>query len=146
MFSFWGQVRTATRLAHDRRLEDARLQRKTIMVDADGMWLIDELNFIGNAPITVTMRRAMQFSFFSEQAEVVLSQSSESNGLTVIDMPAGSVMSRLSGNGFDDWVFRVLCKVDGANVEYIDVSFRKMDTGDHLLYLRQHKRVDALVK
>lgn len=138
MVSYSGQARIARRLSGQRRREDARQQRRTIMVDEDADWLINTIEFVGNADVSVALPRAMRFNYLPEGSEVVLSQSSESGELISVHMPQGSQVARVRGSDYDSWVF---CVTDGAR--RMEVTFRGLETGDYLLYLQARVGMSA---
>ncbi|MES2876461.1 MAG: hypothetical protein V4678_03235 [Patescibacteria group bacterium] len=124
--------------ADEREQDDASTQRNVIVVDVDGSWLINELRRLGNANRIPRITKDRCFSFLGEDAEVLLSRlGMDGSGSSRIEVPAGSMLRRVEGHDLDTWLFRV---GNGNDDEYFDLAFRRIESGDHLLYLKYHNR------
>lgn len=67
-------------------------------------------------------------------------------GYTLITMPAGSIISRVSGSGYRSWVFRVDNGLSGSDREYFDLDYCKIATDAHMLRLKSRIRGDKQPK
>ncbi len=122
--------------ADDSRFKDAELRCQTIVGDEDAHWLIrrvEELQRRRGAGV-VRSGATRTFQFLGEDAEAVLY--SETSTYMVIEMPAGSIVSKLEGTGFRTWVFRVDNGLSGSDREYFDLEYRKIATDAHMLSLK----------
>lgn len=127
------------RSANEREQEDAKTQRTVIVPDSDGAWLIRELKALANANHVIRSPADRRFSFLGEDDEALLSRLEACESGVTIRMPSGCVIRRIEGHDLDTWIFRVDNGYAGSDGEYFDLAFRRIDSGDHLLYLRYHK-------
>lgn len=125
-------------MADGRKHDDAAAQRRTIVGDADGHWLITTIEMLWRADHPVRTGRTMRFSFLAEGTEAVLNQLGQSESATTIEMPPGSIVRKIDGHDFASWLFRIDNGNAGVDRECIDVAYRHIETGDHLLYLKRH--------
>ena len=133
MSSILQQLRVTLERSTRQRRHDAHVQRRTILVDRDADVLIRIIEWIGGGNERVVTADDLHLRFFSENSEKVLAQSSQSDELIEVGLPAGSTIRRRSGTSLDTWEYRLT----GTSVE-ADVAFRTLATGDHLLYLRRY--------
>lgn len=125
-------------VADGRKRDDANMQRRTIIGDSDGHWLIATLETMWRRDNPVRTGRAMRFSFLAEGTEAVVSQLNLLEAAAAIQMPAGSIVRKIEGHDLDTWRFRVDNGYSGSDRECFDVAYRQIETGDHLLYLKRH--------
>ena len=137
-------VRTPEQIMEDlvmkQRLDDARQQCKTILGDEDAHYLIRELKQLRSTGTIVRLHGARRFHFLSDDAEVVLNQQGDPDSYQVVDMPSGSCLRKIEGSSYKSAVFRIDNGLSGAERETVDLAFRKVDSGDYLLYLKARKR------
>lgn len=137
------QARRAQGFADERKLDDAHAQRGTIIGDVDGAWLIGVIESLWHADYKVRSGEARCFRFLADGKEAVLSQLSNFDSASAIEMPASSIIRKVEGHDFDTWVFRVYDGYEGVDGEHFDVAYREIETGDHLLYLKSHYPIRA---
>ena len=135
-----GQARMTQGFAEERQLEDAMLQRKTIVGDIDGHWLSRQIEILHDTNGVIRSGEARSYRFLSDDEEILLNQISETDPDSIIEMPAGSIVSRIEGDGYRTWVFRVDNGLSGNDREYFDLAYRKLAPDAHLLYLKRHHR------
>ena len=120
------------------RLRDAEQQRRTIVGTEDGHWLLKTLQSVRSKGATARLTQARRFHFLGDSAEAVLNSRSDESLYIAIDMPAGSIIRKMTGAGYSTWVFRVENGRNGAEYEHIDLAFRKVGH-DPLLYLKSRQ-------
>ena len=134
------QARMAQGFAQEQQLEDATLQRKAIVGDSDGHWLSKQVEALHDTNGVIRSGEVRSYRFLSDDEEVVLSKMNELDSDSIIEMPAGSIVSRVEGDDYRTWVFRVDNGLSGKDREYFDLAYRKLAPDAHLLYLKRHHR------
>lgn len=130
-----GQARMTQGFAMERQLEDASLQRKTIVGDEDGYWLSRQIESLHTVNGVIRSGEVRSYRFLSDDEEIVLNQPKEPESDSIIEMPAGSIIRRTEGDGYPTWVFRVDNGLSGKDWEYFDLAYRTLAPDAHLLYL-----------
>lgn len=126
-------------LIDKRRRSDADQQRKTILGDQDAHELIARLKRLRSAGSTFTLEQSRRYHFLSDDADVVLNHQTDPNAYLVVDMPAGSVVHKVSGTSFKTSVYRIDNGQNGERREVVELAFRGVDSGDYLLYLKTRR-------
>lgn len=137
-------ARGAQQEADVRRMEDADLQRSTIIGDEDGFWLTRQIEELQRVRATYRDTIDRTFLFLRDDAEEILDRLTVSQDCITIDMPAGTVIRRIGGYGFDTWTFRVDNDQYGAERTYFDVGYREISPGAHMLYLKSLHQAGVL--
>lgn len=138
MTSSENHARKEQAIADGRKHDDVAMQRRTIIGDSDGHWLITTLEAMWHRDNPVRTGRTMRFSFLAEGTEAVVSQLNQLESAAAIEMPAGSIVRKIEGYDLDTWQFRVDNGYSGSDRECFDVAYRRIETGDHLLYLKRY--------
>ena len=125
-------------VADGRRHDDAIMQRRTIVGDTDGHWLITTIESMWNDDRPIRTDRTMRFGFLADGTEAVLGQLNRYDTAAEIEMPAGSIVRKVGGSDLATWQFRIEDGNEGVDQEWFDVAYRDTGTGDFLLYLVTH--------
>lgn len=135
----------AQRAARKCLLEKAREHRRAIVKNEDGLWLIGAVKNTRTRSATARLGTARRFEFLGNNPEQIVSQWETESGYEAFDMPASSVIRRIDGSGYSNWVYTVDNNMFGDEYLRIELAYRKVGRENVLVLrsARQGERVYA---